>query len=128
MTSNKLCGHPCDLGIGHAGNNIKCCRCWDPENRFENAWCRQCKEHASTRENIPKPKGDAIDGPAHYRGYQVLELINDSEVGFEVGNVIKYCARSKQKGKELEDLGKAQFYLDWYIRRLEGEKVSRDED
>lgn len=70
---------------------------------------------------LKQPKGDDIDGPSHYNGYEVLECINNSEVGFEIGNVIKYCARSKKKGKELRDLQKAQFYLDWYVRRLEKE-------
>lgn len=35
-------------------------------------------------------------------------------------NVVKYIARAGKKGDVLEDLKKAQFYLDYEIKRLEG--------
>lgn len=35
-----------------------------------------------------------------------------NDLGFHLGNVIKYVLRSKYKGKELEDLKKARWYLD----------------
>jgi len=65
------------------------------------------------------PKGDMIDGPAHYKGYDVLEFINRHDLGFELGNAVKYIARAQAKGKEIEDLKKAVFYLNWYIERKE---------
>lgn len=65
------------------------------------------------------PKGDSVDGPTHYKGYDVLEIINRYELGFELGNVVKYILRADAKGKKLEDLKKAKFYLEWYIKRLE---------
>jgi hypothetical protein len=39
-----------------------------------------------------------------------------------LGNVFKYMARCKYKGKEVEDLKKARWYLDHYITLLEKEK------
>ena len=64
-----------------------------------------------------KPKGDSIDGPSHYKGYDVLEFINRHNLGFELGNAVKYIARAQVKGSETEDLKKAVFYLNWYIER-----------
>ena len=38
------------------------------------------------------------------------------------GNAVKYITRAgkKDQSKELEDLEKARFYLDWEINRLKG--------
>jgi hypothetical protein len=69
----------------------------------------------------PYPAGTAVDGPAHYKGYDVLEIINRYDLGFELGNVMKYILRADAKGKALEDLKKAQFYLNWYIKNFEAE-------
>ena len=71
---------------------------------------------------MKKPKGDPIDGPEHYKGYDVLEIINRYQLGFELGNAVKYILRGTAKGKLIEDLKKAVFYLNWYIKRLETEK------
>ena len=63
-----------------------------------------------------------IDGPKHYGGYQVLELIFDSGFGegFCLGNVLKYIARSKKKENMEEDLRKAKIYLDYYLEHTHG--------
>lgn len=42
-----------------------------------------------------------------------------NDLGFHLGNVIKYVLRSKYKGKELEDLKKARWYLDRLINVIE---------
>lgn len=70
---------------------------------------------------IPGPQGTAVDGPAHYNGYQVLDAICDAGFarGFCLGNAVKYLLRSEKKGKDQEDLAKAQFYLNWYLERYE---------
>ncbi len=67
------------------------------------------------------PKGTAVDGPAHYNGYQVLEAICDAGLrrGFCLGNAVKYILRAQKKGNEKQDLEKAQFYLNWYLERYE---------
>lgn len=58
-----------------------------------------------------------IDGPEHYGGYQVLELICAAEYGkgFCLGNSIKYLSRALKKGNFKEDILKAQVYLNYYI-------------
>jgi len=72
-----------------------------------------------------KNKEDIINKPSHYHdGVQPIEVIetNFEELetnGFLKGNVIKYVCRSNKKGKELEDLKKAQWNLNKLIERLE---------
>lgn len=62
-----------------------------------------------------KPE-DSVNYPSHYTkgGIEVIDFIEAWKLGFHDGNVIKYVVRSRHKGKRLEDLEKAQ----WYLRRL----------
>jgi hypothetical protein len=59
---------------------------------------------------------EAVNHPSHYNTgkYEVIDVIEDWGLGFNDGNAIKYIARHKHKGKPLEDLKKAA----WYIERL----------
>jgi hypothetical protein len=58
---------------------------------------------------------DPVEHPAHYQGngYEVLDIIEDFDLNFNLGNVLKYVLRAGRKGSELkeEDLEKALFYL-----------------
>jgi hypothetical protein len=60
-----------------------------------------------------------IDHPAHYgQGpYEVIEIIEHLELGFHLGNTLKYIVRAGKKSPatELEDLRKAAWYLLRYI-------------
>lgn len=64
---------------------------------------------------------DSVDHPAHYAfgKIEVIDAIEDWRLNFHQGNVVKYIARAKHKGCELEDLRKARWYLDREIKRLE---------
>ena len=59
--------------------------------------------------------GDPVVHPEHYQGngYEVLDIIDDFELNFNLGNVLKYILRAGRKKTELkeEDLEKALFYL-----------------
>lgn len=57
--------------------------------------------------------------PDHYNfgSIEVIDAIDDWGLNFELGNVVKYVARAEHKGKALEDLKKAQWYLDREIER-----------
>ena len=65
---------------------------------------------------------DLINHPQHYtRGrIEVIDFIEDKELNFNLGNVVKYVARSGHKkssgksmeAKALEDLKKARWYID----------------
>lgn len=69
----------------------------------------------------PEPP-EAVNHPAHYNAgqYEVIEVIRDAGLneGFCLGNALKYILRYKYKNG-LEDLKKARWYLDYYIRELE---------
>jgi hypothetical protein len=70
-----------------------------------------------------REKLQAVDHPAHYGGaentYESIKVIEAWELGFNLGNVIKYISRAGKKGSKLEDLRKAQWYLNHEIERLE---------
>jgi translation initiation factor 2B subunit (eIF-2B alpha/beta/delta family) len=67
--------------------------------------------------------GTDIDHPSHYNQgkIEVIDFIEDQKLEFSLGNVIKYIARAgkKDKQKELEDLYKANWYLEREIERIE---------
>ena len=66
---------------------------------------------------------DNVNHPAHYNTgqYETLDVIEDWGLDKEhhLANVIKYISRFRHKGNPLEDLKKAQWYLDRKIRRME---------
>jgi hypothetical protein len=79
-----------------------------------------CEHHRG----VAMASEDHISHPAHYaagRKYEPIEVIADWELGFALGNAVKYISRAGRKGDAVEDLKKARFYLDWEIRRMEKE-------
>lgn len=66
---------------------------------------------------------EAINNPSHYNQgkIEVIDAIEDWKLGFHLGNVVKYVARSEYKWNRLEDLKKAQWYLNRYIEKAERE-------
>lgn len=68
---------------------------------------------------LPKNE-DVINHPSHYtRGkIEVIDFIEDQQLPYHLGNVIKYVARAGYKGDKLEDLKKARWYLDRYINEV----------
>lgn len=67
------------------------------------------------------PAHDPVNHPSHYtKGrLEVIEVIEDWQLGFHEGNVVKYVARAAHKGSRLTDLKKARWYLDRLIASLE---------
>ena len=62
---------------------------------------------------------DPVNHPDHYNSgkFEVIEVIEDWNLGFCTGNAVKYLARADLKGKPIEDLEKARWYLDYEIRK-----------
>lgn len=62
---------------------------------------------------------DSVNHPNHYQSdtIEVIEIIEAFNLNFHLGNVIKYILRAGRKGDRLEDLKKAQFYLNREIER-----------
>lgn len=75
---------------------------------------------------------DVINHPQHYTlgKIEVIDFIEDKGLNFNLGNVVKYVARAGHKkssgksidAKALEDLKKAQWYLNREIATRESMK------
>jgi hypothetical protein len=63
---------------------------------------------------------DPVNHPKHYTAHPSgVEAIEITEhFNFNKGNAIKYIWRSSDKGKEVEDLRKARWYIDREIARI----------
>ena len=59
---------------------------------------------------------DPVNHPSHYTQYEheVIELTE--KLDFCLGNAAKYILRAEYKGNEEEDLNKAIWYLDRYVK------------
>lgn len=66
---------------------------------------------------------EKVTHPDHYGGkenaYEAIKVIEAHNLGFHLGNVVKYVLRSDKKENMLEDLKKAQWYLSREIENLE---------
>lgn len=66
-------------------------------------------------------KKETVNHPAHYGGdttYEAIKVIEAWELGFCLGNTVKYISRAGKKADEMEDLLKAQWYLARRIKQL----------
>lgn len=71
---------------------------------------------------------DPVTHPSHYTSgkIEVIDFITDQNLDFCLGNVVKYVSRAGKKEeegksiieKQVEDLKKARFYLDFKIKQL----------
>jgi len=66
---------------------------------------------------------DMVNHPPHYNfgPHETIDVIEAWDLPYHLGNVVKYVSRAKRKGKELEDLKKAAWYLERYISLVEKE-------
>ena len=75
---------------------------------------RKCKDN---------PPADNVNHPSHYTSgkIEVIDFIEDKELGFHLGNAVKYISRAGRKNpdKIVEDLQKAVWYINREIQRLE---------
>ena len=64
---------------------------------------------------------NSVDHPAHYNvgKYEVIDVIEDWQLGFCLGNAVKYIARAghKDPSKSEEDLRKAIWYIEYFIKQ-----------
>lgn len=61
----------------------------------------------------------AVNNPQHYQGeyFEAIDIIEDFDLNFNLGNVIKYILRCDHKENPLQDLSKAKWYLEREISR-----------
>ncbi len=68
-----------------------------------------------------EPDADMVNKPPHYlkhpSGVECIQIVE--EMGFNIGNAVKYCWRSSLKNNTVEDLNKAIWYLNREILRIE---------
>lgn len=67
---------------------------------------------------------EMVNHPSHYGGesnvYEAIKVIEAWDLDFHLGNTVKYISRAGKKDtdKELQDLKKAQWYLERKIETL----------
>ena len=71
-----------------------------------------------------EPKPDAVNHPAHYKvgGIETIDFIEAKALSYHLGNAVKYITRADHKGNRLQDLRKAQWYLEREIWNAEDNK------
>ena len=69
--------------------------------------------------NMEEDKKEMVDHPRHYNmgKYEVIDVIEDWNLGFNLGNTVKYIGRAGHKDNVLQELKKARWYLDREIDR-----------
>lgn len=70
---------------------------------------------------------ESVNHPEHYKslatcdscgnGIECIDIVE--HLNFNIGNVFKYLWRAGKKGSKIEDIYKAQWYLEREIERLE---------
>lgn len=68
---------------------------------------------------------DIVNQPQHYIGgrkYEPIDVIEDWELGFCLGNAVKYISRAGRKDDILQDLRKAQWYINRAVSELEAQQ------
>lgn len=71
---------------------------------------------------------EQVNHPDYYGGknneYEAIKVIDAWDLGFSLGNTIKYISRAgkKRKDEEIQDMLKAKWYLEHHIKQLE-EKI-----
>lgn len=111
---------------------VLCLAVCDPEHemtfKVDLVTCDECKRlldaptYRAPREvNESARHDDPVEHPPHYNTgkIEVIAFIDDQQLGFSLGNALKYICRAPHKGRELEDLKKAAWYLAHEIARLE---------
>lgn len=63
---------------------------------------------------------DMVNHPPHYTqgGIETIDFIEAKNLGYNLGNVVKYITRADHKGDKHEDLCKARWYLNREIAKL----------
>jgi hypothetical protein len=74
---------------------------------------------------------EAVNHPDHYQsgsGIEVIDVIEAFNLGFNLGNVVKYILRAGHKGDRREDLKKAMWYLSREIGTDPGKEIRTNAD
>ena len=120
MSEDKLKG--C-INCKYYKNNYRCERLsiTNIEELYEP--CQYWEECIDEVKEETVKEDDPVNHPKHYTDgrIEVIEYIEDKNLGFCLGNAIKYISRAgkKEKDKEIQDLRKAIWYIERRIYELE---------
>lgn len=78
-------------------------------------------ELVKEKTNPVDPKKELVNSPDHYKssGMEAIDVIESFNLGFNLGNTVKYILRCGKKDSELQELKKAKWYLEREISRRE---------
>lgn len=111
-----------DVDVHHGRHKRFCKKCrgllqWEQSGTSGFYDCPKCQVSLLEDETVVD---DAVKNPSHYiasNGLQVRTVIESFELGFNLGNVIKYTLRAGKKGNKVQDLQKAVEYLTFEIEK-----------
>lgn len=100
----------------------KCLYCrWNGTDGFEEP-CIHCKHNGGDVDLFEDVREAAVKHPEHYKTgkFECIDVMVDvygkeATKDFCLLNAFKYLWRCKNKGKEIEDIKKAKFYLEKYL-------------
>jgi hypothetical protein len=97
---------------------------WQDQVLTEKGWILAYRDWRKVEGGENVSESDPINRPAHYTHSEVepIAAIEAWGLGYHLGNVVKYIARHQNKGRPIEDLKKAAWYLAREIGRLEALK------
>lgn len=76
-------------------------------------------------------KPELVNHPKHYGGedspYEAIKVIEAWDLGFNLGNTVKYIARAGKKDDIIQELEKARWYLNREIENLKANARNKDQ-
>jgi hypothetical protein len=89
----------------------------EKDGMFEYRWVKD--DAVNTLTTAEGPKADPVNHPAHYKvgGIETIDFIEAKDLGYHLGNAVKYISRANHKGNRLQDLQKAKWYIDRAIEK-----------
>ena len=91
----------------------------------DKSFAQHARMSAIVFKNPPeRGRQDNVNHPPHYKagGIETIDFIEAKSLNYNLGNVIKYITRSDLKGNKLEDLQKAQWYLNREVQTMRKSK------
>lgn len=87
--------------------------------KYNNLGKCECESPVGCDHYLPSETSERVDHPSYYQGkIEVIDFIEDKELGFHLGNAIKYIARAGKKTPDAkEDIEKAIWYLERYLKQ-----------
>lgn len=73
------------------------------------------------QQRFESKKEDKINNPTHYKGktLEAIQVIEDFELNYNLGNSVKYILRAGKKEDKLADLRKANWYI---VREIQSQE------